>query len=85
MTDDKERPRGFVTDTAEHPFQELDGFVIRFAGDSDDGMQLTGDRFTSVSAIFVSLVQRQLLEARERLGAGDLDALLSSGSAREAT
>jgi len=26
--------------------------VLRFAGDSGDGMQLTGDRFTSVSALF---------------------------------
>ena len=26
--------------------------VIRFAGDSGDGMQLTGDRFTNVSAVF---------------------------------
>ena len=26
--------------------------IIRFAGDSGDGMQLTGDRFTSVSAMF---------------------------------
>jgi len=43
-----------VTDTraAEHPLQELDRVVIRFAGDSGDGMQLTGDRFTSASAIF---------------------------------
>jgi 2-oxoglutarate ferredoxin oxidoreductase subunit alpha len=32
--------------------QELDRVVIRFAGDSGDGMQLTGDRFTSASAIF---------------------------------
>ena len=32
--------------------QELDRVVIRFAGDSGDGMQLTGDRFTSVSASF---------------------------------
>jgi 2-oxoglutarate ferredoxin oxidoreductase subunit alpha len=31
---------------------ELERVVIRFAGDSGDGMQLTGDRFTSVSAIF---------------------------------
>lgn len=31
--------------------QELDRVVIRFAGDSGDGMQLTGDRFTSVSAV----------------------------------
>ncbi len=29
----------------------LDHVVIRFAGDSGDGMQLTGDRFTSASAI----------------------------------
>ena len=26
--------------------------IIRFAGDSGDGMQLTGDQFTSASAIF---------------------------------
>jgi 2-oxoglutarate/2-oxoacid ferredoxin oxidoreductase subunit alpha len=32
--------------------KELDRVVIRFAGDSGDGMQLTGDRFTSVSAFF---------------------------------
>jgi len=31
---------------------ELDRVVIRFAGDSGDGMQLTGDRFTSVTAVF---------------------------------
>ncbi len=30
--------------------QRLDRVVIRFAGDSGDGMQLTGDRFTSDSA-----------------------------------
>jgi 2-oxoglutarate ferredoxin oxidoreductase subunit alpha len=32
--------------------QELDRVVIRFAGDSGDGMQLTGDRFTSATALF---------------------------------
>ena len=32
--------------------KELDRVVIRFAGDSGDGMQLTGDRFTSASALF---------------------------------
>lgn len=31
--------------------ESLDRVIIRFAGDSGDGMQLTGDRFTSVSAI----------------------------------
>ena len=30
----------------------LDRVVIRFAGDSGDGMQLTGDRFTADSAVF---------------------------------
>ncbi|HEX4978647.1 MAG TPA: 2-oxoacid:acceptor oxidoreductase subunit alpha [Acidimicrobiales bacterium] len=30
----------------------LDRVVIRFAGDSGDGMQLTGDRFTTTSAVF---------------------------------
>src|SRR6516162_820821 len=43
-----------MADTASrerHPV-ELDRAVIRFAGDSGDGMQLTGDRFTTSSAIF---------------------------------
>jgi len=31
---------------------EIDQVIIRFAGDSGDGMQLTGDRFTSASAVF---------------------------------
>jgi len=33
------------------PVERLDRVVIRFAGDSGDGMQLTGDRFTSESAV----------------------------------
>ena len=33
------------------PVQELDTVVIRFAGDSGDGMQLTGTQFTNESAI----------------------------------
>ena len=46
-----------MTDTVERPdgadeVETLDSIVIRFAGDSGDGMQLTGDRFTSVSAMF---------------------------------
>ncbi len=32
--------------------RELDRVVIRFAGDSGDGMQLTGDRFTAETASF---------------------------------
>jgi 2-oxoglutarate ferredoxin oxidoreductase subunit alpha len=31
---------------------ELDRVIIRVAGDSGDGMQLTGDRFTDASAVF---------------------------------
>ncbi|MBU6148419.1 MAG: 2-oxoacid:acceptor oxidoreductase subunit alpha [Actinomycetales bacterium] len=34
------------------PVERRDRVIIRFAGDSGDGMQLTGDRFTSASAIF---------------------------------
>ncbi|WP_061294928.1 2-oxoacid:acceptor oxidoreductase subunit alpha [Herbidospora cretacea] len=32
--------------------QQLDRVIIRFAGDSGDGMQLTGDRFTAETASF---------------------------------
>ncbi len=32
--------------------KQLDRVIIRFAGDSGDGMQLTGDRFTAESAAF---------------------------------
>jgi 2-oxoglutarate ferredoxin oxidoreductase subunit alpha len=43
-----------MADTAARPLpvQTLDRVVIRFAGDSGDGMQLTGDRFTTSSALF---------------------------------
>jgi 2-oxoglutarate ferredoxin oxidoreductase subunit alpha len=34
------------------PVEHLERVVIRFAGDSGDGMQLTGDRFTSETAVF---------------------------------
>jgi 2-oxoglutarate ferredoxin oxidoreductase subunit alpha len=33
------------------PVERLDRVIIRFAGDSGDGMQLTGDRFTSETAV----------------------------------
>jgi len=45
-----------VTDTVDAgPAPEVpavDEVIIRFAGDSGDGMQLTGDRFTAASAMF---------------------------------
>ena len=48
------RNEGHVTDTTAPTRQPeaLDRVVIRFAGDSGDGMQLVGDRFTDVSAAF---------------------------------
>jgi 2-oxoglutarate ferredoxin oxidoreductase subunit alpha len=47
------RKRGRVTpDATTLKPEPLAGVVIRFAGDSGDGMQLTGDRFTDVSAAF---------------------------------
>lgn len=33
------------------PVKELDRVVVRFAGDSGDGMQLAGDRFTNATAV----------------------------------
>ena len=45
MTDTEER-------STHHQAESIGRVVIRFAGDSGDGMQLTGDRFTSASAIF---------------------------------
>ncbi len=39
------------TTTDHKPHQLLHRVVIRFAGDSGDGMQLTGDRFTTTSAL----------------------------------
>jgi 2-oxoglutarate ferredoxin oxidoreductase subunit alpha len=36
----------------EHTVEGLDRVIIRFAGDSGDGMQLTGDRFTQETASF---------------------------------
>jgi len=39
------------TSTTERPRIQLSSAVIRFAGDSGDGMQLTGDRFTTQTAV----------------------------------
>lgn len=41
-----------VNGSAMRPKEKLEKVVIRFAGDSGDGMQLTGDRFTSEAALF---------------------------------
>ena len=40
----------------------VDAVTIRFCGDSGDGMQLTGERFTNTSAVFgndVACIQRE--------------------------
>jgi 2-oxoglutarate ferredoxin oxidoreductase subunit alpha len=39
-----------MTELAETPVERVQRVVIRFAGDSGDGMQLTGDRFTAETA-----------------------------------
>src|SRR5688500_6763272 len=40
-----------TTETSASGVEELGSVVIRFAGDSGDGMQLTGDRFAQESAV----------------------------------
>ncbi len=40
-----------ISSTSVKPSEELETVVIRFAGDSGDGMQLTGTQFTNESAI----------------------------------
>jgi len=44
-------PTGLDQSTSQGGIQELDQVVIRFAGDSGDGMQLTGDQFTRTTAL----------------------------------
>ncbi|GGO74987.1 2-oxoacid:acceptor oxidoreductase subunit alpha [Nocardioides deserti] len=41
-----------MTVTPEKPIEQVERVIIRFAGDSGDGMQLTGDRFTQETAVF---------------------------------
>lgn len=40
-----------LSETLEGSFEELESVAIRFAGDSGDGMQLTGTQFTTTSAV----------------------------------
>src|SRR3954452_12025462 len=51
MTDTIDRS-DHSAESAPHESEVIDRLVVRFAGDSGDGMQLTGDRFSSVSASF---------------------------------
>ena len=58
--------------------QELDHVIIRFAGDSGDGMQLTGDRFTQETAVFGNdLVTLPSFPAEIRAPAGTLPGVSS--------
>ena len=41
-----------TTDPSSTPTEVIDKLVVRFAGDSGDGMQLAGNRFTDASALF---------------------------------
>jgi 2-oxoglutarate/2-oxoacid ferredoxin oxidoreductase subunit alpha len=50
--DNGARSESHVASTTAPQRQKLENVVIRFAGDSGDGMQLTGDRFTSEAALF---------------------------------
>ncbi|MFO7571958.1 MAG: 2-oxoacid:acceptor oxidoreductase subunit alpha [Gaiellaceae bacterium] len=55
------------------PVEQIEQVVIRFAGDSGDGMQLTGDRFTSETAVFGNdLVTLPDFPAEIRAPAGSL-------------
>ncbi len=63
-----------VTDTdLASDIREVERIIIRFAGDSGDGMQLTGDRFTSASAMIGNdLVTLPDFPAEIRAPAGSL-------------
>ncbi|MCZ6567900.1 MAG: 2-oxoacid:acceptor oxidoreductase family protein, partial [Actinobacteria bacterium] len=41
-----------TADPSSTPTETLEKLVVRFAGDSGDGMQLAGNRFTDASALF---------------------------------
>ena len=49
---DPEKGQDSGRDAGSKEVRRLDRVIIRFAGDSGDGMQLTGDRFTSETASF---------------------------------
>ncbi len=47
----RDETRQPVASGTQHETEQLDQVIVRFAGDSGDGMQLTGDRFTTSSAL----------------------------------
>ena len=48
--------------------EQLDQVIVRFAGDSGDGMQLTGDRFTTSSALLGNDLSLQLQQHHQHEG-----------------
>ncbi|MCC7076740.1 MAG: 2-oxoacid:acceptor oxidoreductase subunit alpha [Acidimicrobiia bacterium] len=81
MNPSRERLRSTVPDDStavadprsDRPAHKVEHVVVRFAGDSGDGMQLTGDRFTLASAIFGNdLVTFPSFPAEIRAPAGTL-------------
>ena len=62
--------------------QELDRVTIRFAGDSGDGMQLTGTQFTRTAAVYGNDISTLPdFPAEIRAPAGSLPACRASRSA----
>ena len=47
-----ENEEGVANETTSNQGQTLEDVVVRFAGDSGDGMQLTGSNFTDVTALY---------------------------------
>ena len=68
------------------PVEQLQDVIIRFAGDSGDGMQLTGGRFTSETALFGNdLSTLPDFPAEIRAPAGSLPASPASRSTTRTT
>src|SRR2546430_268714 len=63
-------------ETIDKHLEELDTVTIRFAGDSGDGMQLTGTQFTNTSAIVgndISTLNRNALKGNVQLSRKEID------------
>ena len=60
-----------ITETAPPPVIELDDVTIRFAGDSGDGIQLTGQQFTVTTNLvsFFELVNTRFRTAKQEQNA----------------
>ncbi len=78
LNGDGAEPKSDIAGVAASERQQLENVVIRFAGDSGDGMQLTGDRFTSEAALFGNdLATQPNFPAEIRAPAGTLPGVSS--------